>query len=95
LKKNGEEAAMAFGRTLTPQEDVSRFSARIGQKAGLTDIAKIEKASVVEEMLLKSRRVNPMVKSAMDASAAVAGGIAKSGLLRDAAAAATILGKRF
>jgi hypothetical protein len=31
----------------------------------------------------------------MDASAAVAGGIAKSGLLRDAAAAATILGKRF
>jgi hypothetical protein len=42
-----------------------------------------------------NRGSSRLLETSMDASAAVAGGIAKSGLLRDAAAAATILGKRF
>jgi hypothetical protein len=42
-----------------------------------------------------ARGSSHLVEASMDASAAVAGGVGKSGLLRDAASALTILGKRF
>lgn len=75
---------------------MSHYTARVAQKArGLDNTARtVSKADQVERFLM-NRGSSRLLETSMDASAAVAGGIAKSGLLRDAAAAATILGKRF
>jgi hypothetical protein len=76
---------------------MSHYTARVAQKAkGLDEglAGAISKSDKVERFLM-NRGSSRLLETSMDASAAVAGGIAKSGLLRDAAAAATILGKRF
>lgn len=74
---------------------MSHYTARVAQKArGLDNTARtVSKADEVERFLMR-RGSSHLVEASMDASAAVAGGAAKSGLLRNAAAAVTILGKR-
>jgi hypothetical protein len=96
-EKGGKEAALSYLFKNSPKEviDKSQYTARVAQKVKATNTAGIvSKADQVERFLM-NRGSSRLLETSMDASAAVAGGIAKSGLLRDAAAAATILGKRF
>jgi len=99
FESEGPDAAYAFAKkTFTADAmglDTSKLSAKISNKAIGTTQAMIDKAIKAEELIRSAQGRTRLLETSMDASAAVAGGIAKSGLLRDAAAAATILGKRF
>jgi len=98
VESEGPDAAYSFAKKqFTPDAlglDVSRLSAQVSSKAIGTTEAMIDKAVEAQEMIRVAKTRTRLLETSMDASAAVAGGIAKSGLLRDAAAAATILGKR-
>ena len=96
-EKGGKEAALSYLFKNSPEEiiDKSQYTARVAQKVKATNTAgTVSKADQVERFLM-NRGSSRLLGTSMDASAAVAGGVAKSGLLRDAAAAATILGRRF
>ena len=97
VEKQGGEAGLSHMAKVTAEEwgtDLTNYTARVAQTARTASKAMLEKADKVERLLM-NRGSSRLVQTSMDASAAVAGGVAKSGLLRDAAAAATILGRRF
>lgn len=98
VESEGTDAAYAFAKkTFTPDalgRDTSKLSAQISSRAIGTTEAMIDKAVQAQEMIRTAQTRTGLLAAATEASAHVAGGVAKSGLLRKAAAAATILGKR-
>jgi len=95
VESEGSEAAYAFAKkTFTADAlglDTSKLSAKISSKAIGTTEAMIDKAIKAEELIRSAQTKSGLLAAAREASAHVAGGAAKSGLLREAAAAATIL----
>lgn len=98
VESEGSEAAYAFAKkTFTANTlglDTSKLSAEVSSKAIGTTQTMIDKAVKVQEMIKSAQTRTGLLAAATEASAHVAGGSTKSGLLRKAAAAATILGKR-
>jgi hypothetical protein len=98
VESEGPDAAYSFAKKqFTPDAlglDVSKLSAQVSSKAIGTTEAMIDKAVQAQEMIRAAQTRTGLLAAATEASAHVAGGVAKSGLLKNAAAAATILGKR-
>lgn len=99
VESEGTDAAYAFAKkTFTADVlglDTSKLSAKISNRAIGTTQEMVNKAIRVEELIRSAKTKSGLLAAATEASAHVAGGAGKSGLLRDAAAAVTILGKRF
>lgn len=95
VESEGPDAAYSFAKKqFTPDAlglDVSKLSAQVSSKAIGTTETMIDKAVQAQEMIRTAQKRTGLLAAATEASAHVAGGAAKSGLLRQAAAAATIL----
>lgn len=99
VEESGDEAAFDFAKKKWTAEylklNTQGLSAEIQSKAIGTTQAMVEKAVNAKSLIAKAQSsTTGMLNAANEASQAVAGGVAKSGLLRQAGAALSILRRR-